>query len=377
MRVYGVYLIFPSLSSNYSLLVNPNEPTPEPRWLTWYTNLTDRNSIDFYNNWTSVYEKIEDPEGDPIWLGDYLGIKDPNPFIVSPAADKDDQSVLDEIYCVDETVFSGSLEYCQEFWLNDKTNPYEDLGWYTSIPYPSSDVAPYNQTCDDADFCKVDWLDNPTNPFSKDTNAGCYAFYNDCREADPGRYRCKGFWEYCRTNLTDTNPGWKYPRENCTDPSISDEDIVTCPMEWLNNTVNPYIDEREQNESCYNFWNYCRNELDEINPDWVYPRPICNDENGIEIETCQITWLDDEENPYDDTNPECHGFWDYCRLELVTNHERYAWPLPAEPTVDDFMPGYCCLDTPTTDRTSEFWGDRVSKYGLLYMACYVTFIYFS
>ena len=145
---------------------------------------------------------------------------------------------------------------------------------------------------------------------------------------------------------------------------------ATCPIEWLNNTVNPYIDEREQNESCYNFWNYCRNELDEINPDWKYPRPTCNDDNGIEIETCQIAWLDNETNPYDSiADSECYEFWDFCRLELLTRHERYVWPLPAEPTVDDLLPGYCCLDIPTEDRTTKFWGDHVSKNILIMYLC--------
>lgn len=291
---------------------------------------------------------------------------------MSPAKDPEDQSVLDEIYCVDETVFSGSVENCQEYWLTDDINPYEDLTWYTSISYPTSDVAPFDQACDDADFCKVDWLENATNPFEEE-DAGCYAFYNDCREADPGRYRCKGFWDYCRTNLTDSVPGWKYPKESCKDTSISELDFVTCPSQWLNDTKNRYIDEREQNESCYNFWDYCRNELDEEYPEWKYPRPSCRDDNGIEIGTCQELWLDDETNPYSsEDNLACHDFWDYCRLELVTNHERYAWPLPKNPTVDDFMPGYCCRDNPLTARTTEFWGDHVSKDVLSYIF-HVTF----
>ena len=200
-------LVFSSPNSSNLFTVDPNESPLEPYWYIWYTNLTDRNTIDFYNEWTSAYEKIDDPEGNPIWLGDYLNIQDSNPFVVSPAKDPEDQSVLDEIYCVDETVFSGSVEYCQEYWLNYKTNPYEDLTWYASIPYPTSDVAPFNQTCD-VSFCEIDWLENATNPFEEE-DAGCYAFYNECREADPGRYRCRGFWDYCRTNLTDTNPGWR------------------------------------------------------------------------------------------------------------------------------------------------------------------------
>jgi len=285
---------------------------------------------------------------------------------VSPADDEDDQSVLDELYCVDETAFSGSLETCQKSWLHDIINPYEDMSWYTSIPYPSSDDvdSPFNQTCDDADFCKVDWLENATNPYSESTNGGCYAFYNDCREADPERYRCKGFWEYCRTNLTDSIPGWKYPRENCTDTST--EDIVTCPEKWLDDKTNRYTDEREQNESCYNFWNYCREELNTTYPEWEYPRPTCKDDNGIEIETCLVEWLDNETNPYDSTtDSECYEFWGYCRNQLIHEFPRYVWPLPAEPTVDDFMPGYCCRDTPTTDRETKYWGDDVSKHGLL------------
>jgi len=379
MCVYELLSDFALFSPNSPTLftVDSNEIPPEPYWYTWYTNLTDRET-NFYNEWTSAYEKIKDPEGNPIWLGDYLIIRDPNPFIVSPAKDPEDQSVLDEIYCVDETVFSGSVENCQEYWLTDDINPYEDLTWYTSVSYPTSDVAPFDQACDDADFCKVDWLENATNPFEEE-DAGCYAFYNDCREADPGRYRCKGFWDYCRTNLTDSVPGWKYPKESCKDTSISELDFVTCPSQWLNDTKNRYIDEREQNESCYNFWDYCRNELDEEYPEWKYPRPSCRDDNGIEIGTCQELWLDDETNPYSsEDNLACHDFWDYCRLELVTNHERYAWPLHKNPTVDDFMPGYCCRDNPLTARTTEFWGDHVSKDVLSYhLSCYILFLIHS
>lgn len=244
------------------------------------------------------------------------------------------------------------------------------MSWYTSLPYPSSNVtgSPFNQTCDDEDFCQVVWLENATNPFEKD-NAGCYAFYDERRKAGKGRYRCDGFWEYCRTNLTESVPGWKYPKENCTDTRISlTGDIVTCPIEWLKDgNINRYTDECEQNESCYNFWNYCFDELAVSYPDWTYPRPTCKDDNGIEIETCLELWLDDETNPYDDTNPECHDFWGYCRNQLINKYPPYVWPLPKEPTVDDFMPGYCCRDTPTTDRSTKFWGDRVSKDAIIFV----------
>ena len=146
--------------------------------------------------------------------------------------------------------------------------------------------------------CQESWLTNATNPFSKEdncsectgsdcadcnpANAGCYAFYDYCRGYDPSRYQCKVFGDSCRTEQNSRNPGWKYPRENCTDTSISlTEDIVTCPMNWLDNLENPYTDEREQDETCYNFWDYCRNELDEINPEWEYPRPTCKDDNPV------------------------------------------------------------------------------------------------
>jgi len=295
----------------------------------------------------------------------YLSIQDEDPFILSQVQTFNDTvRSMNEIYCIDKSISGDdqTLQFCLRAWFDDKTNPYSDMTWYTSIPYPSSEVAPYNETCE-VSFCDEDWLENDLNLFSEDTNAGCHAFYDYCRGYEPSRYQCKVFWGYCRTEQDSRNPGWKYPRENCRDTSISPtEDIVTCPMEWLNNTVNPYTDKREQNESCYNFWNYCRNELDEIYPEWEYPRPTCNDDNGIEIETCQIAWLDNETNPYDSTtNPECYEFWDFCRLELLTKHERYVWPLPAEPTVDDLLPGYCCLDIPTEDRTTKFWGYHVSK----------------
>ncbi|EJK60849.1 hypothetical protein THAOC_18739, partial [Thalassiosira oceanica] len=72
--------------------------------------------------------------------------------------------------------------------------------------------------------------------------------------------------------------------------------------------------------------------------------------------TCQLDWIDDETR-LDDV--ECNDFKEYCQTQLIITYPRYVWPLPRDPVVDDFMPGYCCLDTPTgTDFESEFWGQH-------------------
>ncbi|EJK54609.1 hypothetical protein THAOC_25745, partial [Thalassiosira oceanica] len=80
------------------------------------------------------------------------------------------------------------------------------------------------------------------------------------------------------------------------------------------------------------------------------------DELGTRELTCQLDWIDDETRLDDE---ECNDFKEYCQTQLVITYPRYVWPLPRDPVIDDFMPGYCCLDTPTgTDFESEFWGQH-------------------
>ncbi|EJK44919.1 hypothetical protein THAOC_36505 [Thalassiosira oceanica] len=80
------------------------------------------------------------------------------------------------------------------------------------------------------------------------------------------------------------------------------------------------------------------------------------DELGNRELTCQLDWIDDETRLDDE---ECNDFKEYCQTQLIITYPRYVWPLPRDPVIDDFMPGYCCLDTPTsTDFESEFWGQH-------------------
>ncbi|EJK76988.1 hypothetical protein THAOC_01211, partial [Thalassiosira oceanica] len=72
----------------------------------------------------------------------------------------------------------------------------------------------------------------------------------------------------------------------------------------------------------------------------------------------QLSWVDNSEDLGDE---ECNKFKDYCQRQLVLNHPRYVWPM-RNVTVDDIMPGYCCLDTPIdTDESNVYWGERYTS----------------
>ena len=93
-----------TLQSSHVLTVDPDEPSREPIWLTWYLNQNNMNtnSIEPFNKWTEAYLEVEDPGGDPIWMEDYEKIKDPNPFILSQSQTFNNTEILsmDEIYCI-------------------------------------------------------------------------------------------------------------------------------------------------------------------------------------------------------------------------------------------------------------------------------------
>ena len=251
-----------SYTAQFTITVDPNEPIPEPRWLTWYTNQTDTNCIEPFNKWTDAYLEIEDRRGDPIWMEDYLGIQDEEPFILSQTQTFNETEIrsIDEIYCVDKSISGDdqTLQFCLRAWLDDKTNPYEDMTWYTDIQYPSSDMAPYNEACEFS-ACQEIWLENDLNPFSKDTNGGCYAFYDYCRGYEPSRYQCKVFWDFCRTEQDSRNPGWKYPRDTCKDADISsgycvEDELQTCQFNSDCPVVGSCVEDRsktcQENSDC-------------------------------------------------------------------------------------------------------------------------------
>ena len=332
----------------------------------------DTNSIKYVDEWTDWYNQLEDPGGDPHWLDDYLSIKDPEPFVLSEQSAAS-SSMTSEIFCIDQDIYGDgrSLQYCQEAWLETTLNPYS-MDWYTSIKYPSSDTFPFNETCTDNNqliqSCELDWLEETSNPYSEAANPSCHEFWGYCRGYNPSLYQCTQFWIYCRAELDTNQPGWIFPRANCTDPDISDQPILNCAMEWLKDDKNRYIVEVGGDETCHNFWDYCREELDSKYSNWTYPIEDAFCENSPSL-TCKTEWLDYD--TYDEwiasnglsNDGACHEFFDYCRLQLIAKHPRYLWPLADPPTVDDFMPGYCCLDTPVdTNTDTVFWGSQVSMH---------------
>ena len=175
--------------------------------------------------------------------------------------------------------------------------------------------------------------------------------------------------------LLDFSDKWMTAYKNTQDPlypvsyCIGDDgiNITNCTLDWLEDEINPYPEKSGSSDTgtCYDFWDYCREKLNTDSPDWKYPVPYCENNSSL---TCLEDWLNYE--TYADwrgagnspTNDEtCKDFFDYCRAELIDTHPRYSYPLPAPPTVDDYMPGYCCFDTPLdTNTDTKFWGSHVS-----------------
>ena len=228
------------------------------------------------------------------------------------------------------------------------------------------DVITEYGVCEHA-VCDEDWLSESHTtadeaPYEEDHQ--CYEFYWSCVLNKPEMYQCQQFWGFCREELTLLEPEWNKTI------TVNDEGVVskhfcnstedlTCDLAYLNES----FDLDQESFACQDFITYCRNELNLTHPEYVYPPKYCrmsdeDDELGDRDLTCQLDWIDNETGLIDE---ECNDFKQYCQTQLIVTHPRYVWPLPRDPVVDDFMPGYCCLDTPTgTDFESEFWGQHVS-----------------
>jgi len=332
---------------------------------------------------------VED-SSQPIWYTEYVNTKDLTPFVLHEVT-SETSSMTDGIYCIDQNITGDgrSVEYCQKAWLLDKSNPYANLSWYTSIEsiIPPCNTLKQKEKClarknDPGDcrwhhhkctnapdrisclvkHCQVEWLEETSFPIGRP----CRPFWEYCRGYNPSLYQCDQFWDYCKKRLDTDHPGWTYPKESCKDPRISNETITTCQIKWLEYKENPY-DPLQSGETCYTFWNYCRDELERKYANWTYPIDNSYCENNPSL-TCKVEWLGYD--TYDEwvasdsslSNDEtCRSFFDYCRLQLKARYPRYVWPFVHPPTVDDLMPGRCCLDTPVeTDVNSEFWGSHVS-----------------
>lgn len=325
-----------------------------PRWHTWYTRQTDTALIESVNEWTNWYQNIANDMDEPSWLGWYTDIRQDNGnrFILPGYG---------PFFCEDTSISEDgeSIRNCQELWLNYKTgNPYTSQ--YTSISYPDNpDLLPFNETsCDEYQTCQEGWVKegaSAKNPFDK--NTGCYHFWFYCRELEPETVQCSRFFGYCRDKLEMEYPNWQYPQPPCIDTTIQVDVIDTCPMKWLKDKTNPYT--VETNEACYSFWETCRSDLNTTYPEWDYPVQYCKNDPDL---TCQEDWLDDYKsgnpNPYD-SDSRCYTFWDSCYENLRLTFPRWSegWPQPDPPTPDDFMPGYCCLDTPANN---DHFGYNVS-----------------
>jgi len=329
-----------------------------PRWHTWYTRQTDTALIESVNEWTNWYQNIANDKDEPSWLGWYTDIRQ----------DNGDRFILPgygPFFCEDTSIFEDgeSIRNCQELWLNYKTgNPYTSQ--YMSISYPDNpDLLPFNETsCDEYQTCQEGWVKegaSAKNPFDK--NTGCYHFWFYCRELEPETVQCSRFFDVCRRELNNTYPYWQYPQPPCIDTTIQADVIDTCPMRWLKDKTNPYT--VETNEACYSFWETCRSDLNTAYPDWEYS-DYCENDPDL---TCQEDWLDDYKsgnpNPYD-SDSRCYTFWDSCYENLRLTFPRWpeGWPLADPPTPDDFMPGYCCLDTPANN---DHFGYNVSLFFFL------------
>jgi len=332
------------------------------------------------------YEQVEDPSK-PIWYTEYVSTKDQTPFVLYEVT-SETSSMTDGIYCIDHNITGDgrNVEYCQKAWLLDKSNPYANLSWYTSINIKSiipacntlhhkecvarkndpGDCMWHHHKCTDAcqeKNCKIEWLEETSFPIGRP----CRPFWEYCRGYNPSLYQCDQFWTYCRKRLDLDHPGWTYPKESCVDVRTN-KTITTCPIEWLGDKENPF-DPLQSGATCYTFWNYCRDNLNrKYANNWTYPieNSYCNHNSSL---TCVEDWLNYD--TYDEwrlssgssfSNDEsCRDFFDFCTLQLKARYPRYVWPFIDPPNVDDLMPGRCCLDTPVeTDGNSIFWGSHVS-----------------
>ena len=256
---------------------------------------------------------MEDPS-QPIWYTEYVNTKDLTPFALYEVT-SETSSMTDGIYCIDQSITGDgrSLDYCQKAWLIDKSNPYANMSWYTSLKlkFPpacntldhkeckarkddSGDCVWNHHKCIDApgriscpfEHCQVEWLEEASFPIG----SPCRPFWEYCRGYNPSRYQCDRFWNSCRNGLDTNHSGWTYPKESCKDPRISNETITTCPIEWLVDEDNPY-DPLQSGATCYTFWNYCRDNLDrKYANNWTYPieNSYCNHNSSL---TCVEDWL--------------------------------------------------------------------------------------
>ena len=207
--------------------------------------------------------------------------------------------------------------------------------------------------------CQEDWLDVEDIPY--EMGHQCYGFYWNCVLNMPERYQCLQFWDFCREELIKLEPEWD-KTITVDDEGVvsklfcSNEKDLACDLAYLEDGYEP------ESFACQDFMTYCRDQLNLTYPEYVYPPKYCRmpdepDEHGDRDLTCQLDWIDDE-TMLDDQ--ECNDFRDYCQTQLIVTYSRYVWPLPRDPIMEDFVPGYCCLDTPTgTDFESEFWGEHV------------------
>ncbi|EJK74811.1 hypothetical protein THAOC_03490, partial [Thalassiosira oceanica] len=301
--------------------------------------------IDLEEEWQNFYKNITDTRVGPDWLNDYMIIKDDTPFEF-PKTDR----TLERVFCRDQNITPNDkhspIATCPKKWLENITdrNPYLDF-WSVW-----NNVQLANDTCIHK-TCQPSWLNETKNPFQDDDS--CYDFFNDCIDENPERYQCLKFWDHCRSKLFELDSYKKhptYPKEYCDgDPDL------TCKLEWLDG------ENQELTPACQDFSDYCHRKLDETYPgrgsEYHYPEIYCDGDRDL---TCKEEWLreySEEMSTQYQNGTRCHQFWTYCQTRLRTNHTEFVWPLYDEPTVEDYMPGYCCLDEPTDAAfEQDFWG---------------------
>jgi len=335
---------------------------PHPRWVDEYLGMKHQPVIDFENEWQDFYINITDTRAGPDWLDDYRRIKDTAPFQF-PKTRGNPSS--ERIYCRDPIVNPNDkhspIATCPEHWLGSILNdsdPYIDEFWSDW-----NNLKPADTNCT-IERCKDHWLEVPSNPFQDDNS--CFDFFKDCIELAPVRYQCHKFWTHCRDELfklESYSRDQPYPKEYC-----EEDQTLTCKLSWLIEEPTPNV-ASPVSPVCQDFKNYCRTTLEETYPglglDYHYPEKYCDGDRDL---TCKEEWLDQYANevPNPISSREdfgCHRFWNYCETQLKTTHVDFVWPLYDEPTVDDYMPGYCCLDTPADtafkkegEEGPDFWG---------------------
>lgn len=119
----------------------------------------------------------------------------------------------------------------------------------------------------------------------------------------------------------------------------------------------------DTNLPCYEFAENCRQDLNSSFPEYVHPPKYCKLEGETSIYgdpalSCLEDWIDSEDTLSDS---ECDSFKTYCQNQLVLAYPRYVFPLPPNPEREDYMPGHCCLDTPTQTDFNDFWGEHYSS----------------